>query len=145
MSVATRIGCVLLGLVLAGAVGGEAPGDGPRPLPGGGRKAWGKGGGAAGGGGAGGGGREECRGGAGPGKAGEVPAFRLPRWQTGLTAKLPAPERGFGLDLSYARVTVVGLKELAGLQHLQMLNLGYTQLTDAGLKELAELRQLHTL
>src|SRR5438094_582209 len=44
------------------------------------------------------------------------------------------------------RATDAGLKQLAGLQHLEHLNLGHNgKVTDTGLKELAGLRQLKTL
>jgi hypothetical protein len=42
-------------------------------------------------------------------------------------------------------MTDAGLKELAKLKQLQMLDLHFTQVTGAGLKELAELQQLQTL
>ena len=42
-------------------------------------------------------------------------------------------------------MTDAGLKELAGLKSLQMLNLDSTKVTDAGLKELAGLKSLQTL
>ena len=42
-------------------------------------------------------------------------------------------------------MTDAGLKELAGLKDLQMLDLSFTQMTDAGLKELAGLKGLQTL
>ncbi|MCI0462651.1 MAG: hypothetical protein L0Z62_37355, partial [Gemmataceae bacterium] len=79
------------------------------------------------------------------GKAGEMPAFRLSPWQDGVLARLPSPQRGFGLDLSGSKVTDAGLKELAALKHLQWLDLDQTKVTDAGLKELAALKQLQTL
>jgi hypothetical protein len=39
----------------------------------------------------------------------------------------------------------VGVKELAGLKHLQFLDLADAPLTDEGLKELAGLKQLKAL
>ena len=38
-----------------------------------------------------------------------------------------------------------GLKDLAGLKNLTVLNLALTRVTDTGLKELAGLQQLETL
>ena len=49
------------------------------------------------------------------------------------------------LDLHSTKVTDAGLKELAGLKSLQVLNLAGTQVTDAGLKELADLKNLQIL
>jgi hypothetical protein len=40
------------------------------------------------------------------------------------------------LRLDSTKVTDTGLKELAGLKSLQLLDLRYTQVTDAGVKEL---------
>src|SRR5713226_1401568 len=79
------------------------------------------------------------------GKPGDLPAFHFP-WQEGRLAKLPTPTMAFGLDLSGTQVTDAGLKDLAGLKSLQMLNLYYaSRITDAGLKELAGLKNLQTL
>src|SRR5436190_11027779 len=55
------------------------------------------------------------------GKAGDIPAFRLPVWQDGVLARLPSPQRGFGLSLMVTKITDAGLKELAALKHLQAL------------------------
>src|SRR5438874_2734396 len=33
------------------------------------------------------------------GRAGDLPAFKLPAWKDGLLAQLPVPATGFGLDL----------------------------------------------
>ena len=75
-----------------------------------------------------------------------VPAFRVYRWQEGMLARLPAPGRAFGLDLSFTAVTDAGLKELVKLQKLQVLNLSLCKnVTDNGLKELAELKGLQVL
>src|SRR5207244_3507650 len=49
------------------------------------------------------------------------------------------------LDLSWQRVTAVGLKELAPLKQLQELELAFASTTDAGLKELASCKQLRVL
>jgi hypothetical protein len=73
---------------------------------------------------------------------GALPAFRFVRWQADHPARLPDPATAFGLDLSDTRVTDAGLKELAGLRSLQLLNLHNTQVTDAGLKELIRLPKL---
>src|SRR5262245_37932515 len=73
-----------------------------------------------------------------------VPAFSL--WaalrEVGLRAdnrlaKLPDPGTRYGLSLRQLNVTDEGLKELAGLKSLQMLDLSYTNVTSVGLKELA--------
>jgi internalin A len=71
-----------------------------------------------------------------------LPAFRWPSFEPVLIIKLPAPSEAFALDLSRTRVTDTGLKELAGLKNLQILNLTLTDVTDAGLKELAGLKNL---
>jgi internalin A len=49
------------------------------------------------------------------------------------------------VDLSGKGVTDTGLKELAGLKTLRMLNLNATKVTDLGLKELAALKNLRIL
>jgi internalin A len=79
------------------------------------------------------------------GKKGELPGFILSVWKSGVVAKLPQPQMAFGLDLWYANVTDVDLKELAALRSLQMLNLDSTKVTDAGLKDLAALNNLQYL
>lgn len=103
------------------------------------------------------------------GGPGDLPAFRLARWEEGHLSKLPVPSSGFGLYLTSAplmtprqkagsfgvkpimpedvntQVTDAGLKELAGLKSLESLKLGSTQITDAGLKELAGLTSLRSL
>ena len=81
----------------------------------------------------------------GEGQKGDIPAFRLRAWQTGLLPNLPEPQVPFGLDLSL-RLTDSGLVDLRGLKNLQGLNLSWnTRITDAGLKELAELKNLQWL
>ena len=59
----------------------------------------------------------------GDGKPGEVPAFSFRKWQPGLVGKLPQPEQAFGLDLYNVQVADAGLKELAVLKQLQVLDL----------------------
>jgi hypothetical protein len=49
------------------------------------------------------------------------------------------------LDLAYPPLTGAGLKELAPFTQLQTLNLSATEVSDAGLKELAALQQLQSL
>ena len=166
MRVTTRVGCLLVGLVLAGTARGQ---DAPKPLPADVRAAWEKAGAQVGwmsspaprsyG--------VSFRPGTGKGKPGEVPAFRFLRWQAGVLAKVPAPEQAFGIvvsdtkmnyaglselgrfkhlrSLSIGGMTDKGLKALAGLQQLQSLFLNDTDVTDAGLKELAGLTQLRFL
>ncbi len=46
------------------------------------------------------------------------------------------------LVLGRTKITDVGLKEVAKMQQLELLNLNSTQITDAGLKEIAKLQQL---
>ena len=103
------------------------------------------------------------------GAADAVPEYRLRNWKLGLIEKLPVPKGPFrialganatnellkefsrlktleALDLSYcSNVTDVGLKPLAGLSELKVLNLSVTHLTGAGLKELSALKQLQSL
>jgi hypothetical protein len=78
-------------------------------------------------------------------KEGDVLTFKFFVWKPGLVAKLPQPDRGFGLSLGYARVTDAGLKELARLKRLEELDLDAARVTDAGLKELVRLKELHAL
>jgi len=49
------------------------------------------------------------------------------------------------LDLQLAKVTDVGLKELARVKSLNKLYLSYTRVTDSGLNELSELKKLKEL
>lgn len=81
----------------------------------------------------------------GPGKKGEVPGFRLVRWEAGALAKLPAPAAAFGLDLSSSTASDADMKALAKMKSLDTLNADETQITDAGLKELAGLNQLRVV
>jgi hypothetical protein len=81
----------------------------------------------------------------GEGEPGEWPAFRFIIWKPGVLASLPPPPAPFGLDLSLTLVRDAGLKELAGLKQLRILDLWGTRVTDAGLKELAGLKQLQVL
>src|ERR1043165_4306297 len=60
-------------------------------------------------------------------------------------ARLPNVAVPFGLDLAYSDVTDTGLKELAPLTNLTVLNLCATKVTDAGLKELAPLKNITVL
>ena len=69
----------------------------------------------------------------------------LAEWKPGVIGKLPQPQHGFGLFLSYTKVTDAGLKELAGLKSLQSLYFALTPVTDTGLKELAGLDTLRVL
>lgn len=98
-----------------------------------------------------------------------MPGFEISNWQDGMTADLPVPKIGFGLDLSSSgirdtglrelarfdtllslsfyqgRVTDVGVKELTALKNLRALNLYNTSLTDAAIKELAKIKTLEYL
>ncbi len=108
-------------------------------------------------------------------RPGDVPMFEFAGWKAGVLGRLPQPERGFGLDLrdiqltdAYLKdlgrlrrlqvltlspqfgkhemsVTDAGLKALAGLHELRLLDLEGTRVTDAGLKELAQLKSLRGL
>jgi internalin A len=78
-------------------------------------------------------------------KVGDVAAFSMGWWKSGVLSTLPAPEQPFGLDLERTELADAGLKELAGLKQLQALNLMGTNVTDAGLKELTGLKQLQSL
>src|SRR5260370_1189651 len=49
------------------------------------------------------------------------------------------------VNLGRKQVTDAGLKEVAGLKHVQAMYLGSTKVTDAGLKELERLKQLQML
>lgn len=81
----------------------------------------------------------------GQGKKGEVPGFRLVRWEAGALAKLPAPAAAFGLDLSSSAAGDADMKDLARMKSLDTLNADETQITDAGLKELVGLKQLRVI
>jgi hypothetical protein len=76
---------------------------------------------------------------------GDLPVLRFITWKAGVLPDLPAPSMPFGLNLNLTAVTDAGLKELAGLKHLQALDLDSTGVTDAGLKELAGLKGLRAL
>jgi hypothetical protein len=83
-----------------------------------------------------------------------VPGFLMWSWKKGELAKLPAPEKPFGLmcyqpiRIGISRESSVSdtdLKELATFKHLTTLSLWGTRVTDAGLKELAAIESLTTL
>jgi RNA polymerase sigma factor (sigma-70 family) len=76
---------------------------------------------------------------------GEVPAFRFTRAPDRRLADLPAVGVSFGLQLHGAWMTDAGLRELASLRNLKVLDLTRTRVADAGLKELAGLRHLRRL
>ena len=73
----------------------------------------------------------------------EVPTFRFREWRPGVLGRLPLPQQEFGLSLPQA--TNAGLRELAEMDFLQLLDLSQAPVTDAGLKELAGLKSLKTL
>ena len=81
------------------------------------------------------------------GKAGDLPAFSFPDgFLENHQKKLLAPASPFGVSLTYrAEFGDAGLKELAELKNLQVLDLTYTGVTDAGMKDLAGLKNLQTL
>ncbi len=74
-----------------------------------------------------------------------VPAFRFTPNHFGKLNGLPDTLRPFGLQLAHTRMTNAGLKELAALKNLTILNLEGTEVTDTGLKELAALKKLTAL
>jgi internalin A len=74
-----------------------------------------------------------------------VPVFQFSEWEEGVLVKLSDPGAPFGLCLNLTKVTDAGLKELAGLKSLQLLNLGGSAVTDAGLKEVGRLKNLQSL
>lgn len=78
-------------------------------------------------------------------KADTLPAFRFTTWKAGVVAMLPPPKTAFGLSLQLATITDTGLKELAGMPSLQLLDLYFTPVTDTGMKELAGLQNLQAL
>src|SRR6516162_4261566 len=81
------------------------------------------------------------------GVAGDLPAmsFSYPSYKEGVLANLPIPADAFGLDFTSTLLTDAGLKELARLKSLGVLNLRQTQVTDRGLKELTRLKNLKSL
>jgi Leucine-rich repeat (LRR) protein len=83
--------------------------------------------------------------GAGPNLPDDLPAFQFSNWKEGVIAELPVPAVAFALDLPRTRVTDVGLKELAKLESLQLLNLDNTNVGDAGVKELIGLQNLRAI
>ena len=78
-------------------------------------------------------------------KAGELPALVMARWHPGVLKDLPAPPVPFALSLRGTSVGDSDLKELAGLQRLQVLDLSTTQVSPSGLRELANLGNLQLL
>jgi hypothetical protein len=74
-----------------------------------------------------------------------LPALQIDSWRAGVIEKLPRPEVPFGLALLFTDFPDAGLKELAQLSHLEILDLLETRLTEAGLKELGTFTQLRKL
>jgi hypothetical protein len=74
-----------------------------------------------------------------------LPGFRISNWHDGMTADLPAPKIGFGLDLYSSGITDTGLKELSRFDMLQSLNFYQGRITDEGVKELTALGSLRAL
>src|ERR1700677_234720 len=81
-------------------------------------------------------------------KEGYIPAIQFRRGRPGMIARLPQlpqPPRAFGLSLANTEFSDAGLKELAGMKHLQALNLDGTKVTGARLHELAASTSLRAL
>ncbi len=74
-----------------------------------------------------------------------LPGFKIPNWQDGMTASLPVPKIGFGLDLYSSGIRDTGLTELARFETLQSLNFYQGRVTDEGVKELTTLKDLRAL
>jgi uncharacterized lipoprotein YehR (DUF1307 family) len=74
-----------------------------------------------------------------------MPGFEISNWQDGMTADLPVPKVGFGLDLSPSGVRDTGLQELARFDTLQSLSFYQGRITDDGVKELTALKDLRAL
>jgi uncharacterized protein (TIGR03067 family) len=79
------------------------------------------------------------------GKAGEVAAFSMSEWKRWSLAGLPQPEQAFGLSFSNTEMTDAGMKQLATLKHLRVLDLSATKMTDKQLSEIAGMKQLQSL
>ena len=80
--------------------------------------------------------------------AGAVPAFRLESWDAGILAKLPAPERVFGLELTQTKELEGELKGASRFKKLALLRLGkypFYHSGDRTLKALREIGLLHAL
>jgi internalin A len=82
---------------------------------------------------------------AGQPKKGDMFAVHVSKLTPGALEKLPPPGIPFGISLRGATLSDDGLKELAGMKHLQTLDLAGAKVTDAGLKELAGMKQLKVL
>jgi Leucine-rich repeat (LRR) protein len=84
------------------------------------------------------------------GEPGDLPAFGIHVWKSGVVSRLPLPPKAFGLDLrekgeSNHILFDAGLSELARLTNLQALNLQGTIVTDVGMRKLAALKGLRAL
>lgn len=75
----------------------------------------------------------------------ELAGFRFREWKDGALAKLPQPQRPFGLALMFAGLTDANLKELPVLDKLESLYLVAPKVTDEGLKELAKIKGIRYL
>jgi len=64
------------------------------------------------------------------------PAFRFLRWEEGVLASLPKPERSFGLDLSSTDFGDKAVTQVPVLQNLSALSLCRTQVSDQSAKDL---------
>src|SRR5262249_4995730 len=74
-----------------------------------------------------------------------LPAFEGGRALVLAIKDLPAPQVPFGLSLTGDTIVDSDLKELARLEHLQMLKLSATRISGVGLAALGSLRQLYAL
>lgn len=74
-----------------------------------------------------------------------LPGFRIANWQDGMTAGLPVPRIGFGLNLYSSGIRDAGLGELGRFNTLWSLNFYQGRITDEGVKKLAALENLRAL
>src|SRR5262249_19534637 len=74
-----------------------------------------------------------------------VPLAEQPPWKAGVLVKLPDPGVPFALEMWGQPLKDAGLKELAHLKSMRMVNLAITLVSDAGMKELAGLKNLQSL
>lgn len=74
-----------------------------------------------------------------------MPGFTISNWRDGMTADLPVPKVGFGLDLYSSGISDTGLKELARFDTLQSLNFYQGRITDEGVSQLTALKNLKVL
>src|SRR5262249_40282895 len=63
-------------------------------------------------------------------KPGHLRSVWFHDWKLGVLAKLPLPAYPFGISLHGTQVDDAGLKDLAGIMHLEALDLWQTKITD---------------